>query len=217
MREFAVAAASSCGMPVFVARRGGERGGYSISFQRLALQAAIHAARRDHGVAVMDEAEKLLGTLDFPTGTDAVEPGMRDYMDRSDAKVVWITGNVKGIPDSLIDRFAYSVRFGRQTSRQMANLWEKMTAGHRLAKFFTRSRINHLSETCGIRGETAISSILRTLEALDKTQGLDAGRFERLLKELIAGHARIRADRRRTPSQETDCPEPDEHPMGDGF
>lgn len=101
------------------------------SNQRSALIAAADRVARDGGILIIDEAERLLHTVrqgffffgGEDSRDDAGKEWINNFLDSTEARIIWITNSTRGMDDSVKRRFDFSLKFRDFNRTQRLAMW----------------------------------------------------------------------------------------------
>ena len=97
--------------------------------RRVALAGGATLAQPSESVLVVDEADSLMNTDDAHR-TEGVDKGwINQFMDGSQAIIIWIANRVSSVPASIRRRFDYSLKFKAFTRVQRVNMWNQVLSG----------------------------------------------------------------------------------------
>jgi transitional endoplasmic reticulum ATPase len=82
--------------------------------RRSAIIACLNMTNSGSGsIIIVDEADNLLNTMDSWTmrGETQDKGWLNDLMEKPGTRIIWITNRIGGIEDSVLRRFAYTLKF----------------------------------------------------------------------------------------------------------
>jgi transitional endoplasmic reticulum ATPase len=112
--------------------------------RRSAIIACLNMTNSGSGsIIIVDEADNLLNTMDSWTmrGETQDKGWLNDLMEKPGTRIIWITNRIGGIEDSVLRRFAYTLKFRPFSTRQRSLLFERILRSNRVKKFFTKADI----------------------------------------------------------------------------
>ena len=115
---------------------------------RASIMGCLNLTNRGEGSVIMvDEADSLLNTENAwgLRGETHDKGWLNQLMDEPGVRMIWITNSIRGIEDSVIRRFAYSLHFRSFNRAQRARLWEQVLRRHRIKRLFSTADIKDLA------------------------------------------------------------------------
>ncbi len=102
------------------------------SNRRAAIVACLNLTRKEpRPIIIVDEADNLLNTEYswFRRGETQDKGWLNQLLEVPGLRMIWITNDIGSIEDSVLRRFAYSLRFKPFNRRQRLQLWENVLKG----------------------------------------------------------------------------------------
>jgi len=152
------------------------------SDRTILLQMAATVLEDQGAVLIVDEADKLLNTENplsflFGGGPDGGgEKGtLNTVMDSHKKKIMWITNSIRGMEDSVLRRFSYSLELKRNSVSQRIRYWTNLVERYELSSSIDDEKIKRLSVQYKINAGH-IGKVLETYSRLSSDQK-DTGSF----------------------------------------
>ncbi len=172
-------------MPLLV--RYGDNG--TPSERRGAISGAFCLAST-HALLIVDEADGLLNTLD-QIGRDNVDKGwINNFIDECRHKVIWIANNIRGIDDSVLRRFSFSVEFQKFTEEQRRRVWERHLHDHPLGDSIPPDLVRDLSKNYEVDAG-AITSAFQALHSITEGIPRPSDELHELLDTMLRHHENL--------------------------
>ena len=172
--EFARSIAKTTGLPVYIVEQG-EDG--SVKTRKIALEIAVNLATDNPGIVIFDEADDFINTAhDFFIPLDTIRKSwINFFLDRSKARIIWITNRVDLIEESVRRRFDYSIHFNAFTKKERLLMWQNMLKRHPLKKLIPATLIERLASSHKVDA-AGIANVL------DKTSSVIASKKKKAIK-----------------------------------
>ena len=188
--EFARAVAAAVGARAFFVhcneqkQRGNETGD-----RRLPLRASLSMVTDRNGILVVDEADSFLNTgqRHLYGSRTPDKAWVNDFLDRSRARIIWITNSTRGIEESTMRRFAYSLPFERLTRREREAIWRRVVRKERMRRLVPEEWTKALSSEYRVNAG-GIASAVASLREVTQRRELSPERRLATLKELLKQH-----------------------------
>ncbi len=168
----------------------GNRGSTSDADNRLiALTVAINTVESRDGILIVDEADFLLNTRSmFFNVSSAVEKGwLNNLLDKSHAKIIWITNEVGLMEESTLRRFSYSLYFDEFTDTDRSNIWMNLIKKHPCKKYISKTTIEKLSTDYSVNAG-GIASSLDAVARIFSGKHPEKKEIETVLRDLLEKH-----------------------------
>lgn len=159
---------------------------------RAALLAAAEKVSADNAILVVDEADKTLNTRPvgfFLFGGESGEQErgkewLNNFMDGTQAKIIWITNKIGGIEDSVKRRFDFSLEFRDFDRQQRLLMWRIQLKEQDLTARLGRRALERLAAEYPVNAGT----IATALKGAGAMVAADAGevRLLAVLEEILA-------------------------------
>ena len=188
--EFAKAVTASVGGKPFFFQRGdsSNSGHFDCNTDLVNIRATINLVP-SKGVLIVDEADSLLNTRYFMFGNNKApdKSQVNALLDESAAKIIWITNDVYFIEESILRRFAYSLKFKGFSRSDREHIWHDLVRKHPFRKIITPAIIRELASSypCNAAG---IASALNTLKAVMHGKGNNSRDIKGTLEEILRRH-----------------------------
>lgn len=130
--SFAATAAKAIGQQAFCVTTPGDSDSCA---RKKSLEACLNmTGNGKDGLVIVDEADNLLNTeFSFLFSGERQDKGwLNEFLERPGTRTIWITNETYGIPDSVMRRFAYSVKFERLDREQRVNIWNRIAAKNKV-------------------------------------------------------------------------------------
>jgi len=104
------------------------------SNRRAAIVACLNLTRQEpRPIIIVDEADNLLNAEYswFRRGETQDKGWLNQLLEEPGLRMIWITNDIGSIEDSVLRRFAYSLRFKPFNRRQRVQLWENVLKGQK--------------------------------------------------------------------------------------
>jgi len=181
--EFARSISASCGyIPCFLThdRTTGKR-----SYSDLLLAARL--IDPEHEVLVVDEADELLNLEPRPYGGESDNVGIKksminDFLDSTTARIIFITNATRRIPDSILRRFSFHLRFRDFNYVQRARVWNSLDDAPGIFSVSDRSSLAARYRA----NPSRIKQVLDVCASLRTTEGLKDGEAIYIAEEMLA-------------------------------
>lgn len=158
----------------------------------LALKVGVNTLDTEKAVLVVDEADFLLNSrYRFYNVQDAPEKGwMNDFLEKTRAKIVWITNETGFMEESTQRRFSYSIRFREFTMTERSKVFGNLLKRHPLRKYIDVKTVEALCDEYHVNAGGIVSAleILGTLFAETKPDGDSVGKA---LRDLLGKHEEL--------------------------
>ena len=188
--EFARAVAAAAGVRAFFVHCNERRQrGKETGDRRLPLRASLSMVTDRNGILVVDEADSFLNTGQRHLyGSKTPDKAwVNDFLDRSRARIIWITNSTCGIEESTMRRFAYSLPFERLTRREREAIWLRLIRKKRMLRLVPEEWIRALSSEYKVNAGGIASAVTSLREVTDRRK-LSAERRLATLRELLKQH-----------------------------
>ena len=142
--SFSYGLAKKLGIPAFEIARGEDN--KSVN-RRAALLACLNMTNSGNGsIVIVDEADNVLNTISswFMRGETQDKGWLNHLLEEPDIRMIWITNSIKGIENSVLRRFAFSIQFKPFSLPQRVQLWDNIARRNKCRSFFKNSDINQL-------------------------------------------------------------------------
>jgi transitional endoplasmic reticulum ATPase len=117
--------------------------------RRSAVVACLNMTNSGTGsIIIVDEADNLLNTANsWQFRGETQDKGwLNDLMEKPGSRIIWITNTTNGIEESVLRRFAYTLRFKNFNCRQRIILFEQIIKSNRVKRFFSDVEIESLAK-----------------------------------------------------------------------
>lgn len=162
-----------------------------------ALIAAQSIAARNGAVLIVDEADNILNTRSF-FNTQTTEKGwLNSFMDRTEAKIIWIANNISSIDPSTMRRFTYSLYFPDMSIPERAHVLRYQLEQSRLAGILSDESIELIATKYEVNAG-GFTSAVKTAAACCSDIPQQSDELENILCEALEKHEiLIRGEKRR--------------------
>jgi len=162
------------------------------------VEATVCAHADAASVIVVDEADGFLNTNYVFRGgwerTSVTKSWLNDFLDRTRVRMIWITNDIEFMEESTLRRFAYAVRFRRQSTRQREQVWRTHLQASPLRAYLDDDTVRSFSRDFQVSAADIGSALAVAPTVLrDRSRGPDVVR--ETVRELLASHERIAAHR----------------------
>ena len=117
--------------------------------RRAALLACLNMTNAGKGsLIIVDEADNLLNTQFswFVRGETQDKGWLNELLEKNGTRMVWITNSIEGIEESVLRRFAFSLRFRPFNRRQRCKLWQNIVRKNRVKMLFNPPELEALAK-----------------------------------------------------------------------
>ncbi len=181
--EFSRSLAASCGYtPRFL---GHDRDDGTRSYANLLLAARLVDPATE--VLVVDEADELFNLKPGPFSSAEAKGGVKksmvnNFLDGAEARIIFITNEIRHIPDSIVRRFCFHLGFEDFTLTQRSRIWNEMDVASRVFADTDRARL-----AARYRANPArIRQVLDVCGSLDPGEGIDAPGTLAVAEEMLS-------------------------------
>ena len=139
------ALAATAGVPVYSIMRDEDNRSEN---RRNAIVACMNMTNSGQGsIIIVDEADNLLNTGNswHLRGETQDKGWLNHFMEKPGVRIIWITNTTDGIEDSVLRRFAYSLKFKPFNRPQRITLFERVLRSNRVKRFFKMTDIQSLA------------------------------------------------------------------------
>lgn len=159
--EYAKSVAASCGKEIYFVQHGEDGDKYD---RRAGIFAAVNSVDSKKGVIIIDEADSFLNTdVSIHIGKNTVEKGwLNNLLDTFESKLIWIVNHTRGMEQSVLRRFSYSLKFSKPTRKQRVRIWQNLVQQHRIKTAVSQNIIEDLA----YRYEVTAGGIASALKVL---------------------------------------------------
>jgi len=157
------------------------------SERRAAIMACLNMTNSGTGsLVVVDEADNLLSTQYswFLRGETQDKGWLNHVLETPGARVVWITNSTDGIEESVLRRFAFSIRFNPLNRRQRIQLWDSVLRQNKSKRLVSHSAINHLAGRYKVSAGAMDLAVKKAIEA----GHIDPESFQRAVTLALDSH-----------------------------
>ncbi|CCH50075.1 AAA family ATPase [Pseudodesulfovibrio piezophilus] len=165
------------------------------SARKKALEACLNmTGNGQEGLVIVDEADNLLNTeFAYIFSGDKQDKGwLNEFLERPGTRTIWITNDTFGIPDSVMRRFAYSVKFQKLGRDERINIWQRVAAKNKVLGLLTRDQM----KTFAVRYPLSAGSIDMAIKKAKEIAGRKKRPFfQAVERSLIASQQLISGDR----------------------
>jgi SpoVK/Ycf46/Vps4 family AAA+-type ATPase len=148
--------------------------------RRAALVACLNRTAVGSGsIIVVDEADNLLNTRFawLSRGETQDKGWLNKILEQPGTRIIWITNQIDDIEDSVLRRFAFSLRFKPFNRRQRIQLWDRVLRQNRVKRFFSPPEIEALAGSYKTSAGAIDLAVKKAIE-------LSAGSKQGLLKSI---------------------------------
>jgi SpoVK/Ycf46/Vps4 family AAA+-type ATPase len=168
--------------------------------RRMAILAAAHLVRPGHGILIVDEADSLLGERGGPLAAFGLrvqgvhKAWLNDFLDRTSAQTVFICNHSEMIPESVLRRFLYSVKFPKFSRVQRERAWRNAARRTPLGRWFTDAVVRDLAERYQVSAAAIGMAVKAALIVLagrrpaDGADQIDFAQVHGVLHEILVRH-----------------------------
>lgn len=144
------------------------------------------------GILIVDEADFLLNTKKEGRASSVrIEKGwLNNFLDRSKAKIIWISNEVGSMEDSTLRRFSYSLYFHEFSAKERENIWNVILKDCELSNILDEDMVKSLSVDYNVNAG-GIASALNTLSSFFKEKSdimKSRENVEKVTREVLAKH-----------------------------
>jgi SpoVK/Ycf46/Vps4 family AAA+-type ATPase len=193
--EFAKAVARACGKQVYFVAHAKEADRQN---GRVAVEAvsAVHLA--DKAVVVVDEADELLNLRPalFDLSSGSTKNGMNgkswlnEFLDRSQAQIIWITNKIAAIDASSMRRFDYDIPFRQQSARRRQEIWQEHLRESPLQQLITPADVAEMARKFRV-GAAGIANAVSNAARIVPSDTADRHVVLSTLRDLLTSHERL--------------------------
>ena len=118
------------------------------SARRAAFTACVNMIREtDKALAIADDSDLVLGTRDAwqMFGGSSERKWLHDVLETPAVRMIWIVNSTHNLEQSVIRRFAFSLRFTKFNRSQRIRVWQSSLREHKLKRFFDEETITQLA------------------------------------------------------------------------
>ncbi len=112
--------------------------------RQVALEASLNIVS-DNDVLIVDEADYLMNTTGFFRTPDQDKGWLNDLLDRSEAKIIWISNYTGNVEESHLRRFSFSLFFDKFGSAERQKIWHNIVAKSALSRHLDSNTIEYYS------------------------------------------------------------------------
>ena len=152
-----------------------------------ALVAAQSIAARNGAVLIVDEADSILNSRSFFNPNPTEKGWLNSFMDRAEAKIIWIANDIGGIDPSTMRRFTYSLYFPDMSIPERANVLRYQLERSRLSGILPEESIERLAAKYEVNAG-GFSSAVKTAAARFTKASPQVDDLERSLCEALEKH-----------------------------
>ena len=138
------------------------------SNRRAAIVACLNLTQKEpRPIIIVDEADNLLNTEYswFRRGETQDKGWLNQLLEVPDLRMIWITNDIGSIEDSVLRRFAYSLRFKPFNRRQRVQLWENVLEGQKSKNLLGTSEVLALAKKFRVSAGGVELVVRKALEA----------------------------------------------------
>ncbi len=163
------------------------------------LVTAKHASKtKKQALILFDEADDFLNTmvLLFPQKDQPNKGILNDLIDRSDAKIIWISNRIDEIDSSVRRRFDYNIEFRPFNRHERLLMWQRKLRGHPLKKSIAPATVEYLAGEHQIDA-AGISLVLEQTQRFTSASGnRHQPEIEETLREIARQHESLMTGRK---------------------
>ena len=136
---------------------------------------------------MIDEADSL---LNFHMMSKHDKGWINDFLDQPGGRMIWITNDIGGMPESTQRRFAYSLRFRPFSTQDRLNIWKTCLQDHPLGSHLTPETVADLASRYQVNAG-GIASALDTARLVMAGRHPEPEQVKEHLAELLTRHAEL--------------------------
>jgi SpoVK/Ycf46/Vps4 family AAA+-type ATPase len=195
--SFAAAVGHALGQSTFYVRTPNDG---DLCMRKKALAACLNVTSNGQdALVVVDEADTFLNTeTQYFSKDNGQDKGwLNEFCERPGIRIVWITNDISGIPDSVMRRFAYSVEFPELGLDQRINIWNRVAQKNKVVSFLSQEKIKSLAISFPLSAGSIDLAVKKSREIAGRKKRLFVQAVERSLKasqQLISGTSAINKD-----------------------
>jgi len=165
-------------------------GDHTVSDKKLSLVTSGFIVAENGGVLIVDEADSFLNTryAMFSSDRRPDKGWLNEFLDRSRAKIIWITNFSCHIEESTMRRFAYSLHFTKFSRKERSAVWKQMLRNHPLRKHIGADAVRELSARYRVNAG-GIASSLETAGKIIEPEDATPEAVKSTLRDLLRRHA----------------------------
>lgn len=152
-----------------------------------ALVAAQATAARNGAVLIVDEADSILNTRSIFNPNPTEKGWLNSFMDRAEAKIIWIANDIGGIDPSTMRRFTYSLYFPDMSIPERAHVLRYQLDRSRLVGILPEESVERLAAKYEVNAGGFTSSV-KTAAACCSDVSPQPAELERILCEALEKH-----------------------------
>jgi len=117
--------------------------------RRAAILACLNMTNTGKGsIIVVDEADNILNTQFswFSRGETQDKGWLNKLMEEPGVRMIWVTNDISNIENSVLRRFAFSLKFRPFNKSQRILLWNNIAKRNRCKRYFRRTDIETLAQ-----------------------------------------------------------------------
>lgn len=151
------------------------------------------------GLVVIDEADTLLNT-EFAyifSGEKQDKGWLNEFLERPGIRAIWITNSISGIPDSVMRRFAYSVKFNKLGRDERINIWKRVATKNKVLGLLSQAQMKQFTEKYQLSAGSIDLAVKKAKEIAGRKKGQFIQAVDRSLaasQQLITGDKSIKRD-----------------------
>lgn len=182
--SYAHGIAKALGLPVFEVEHGTQE---SLWKRMAAVTACINITNSGNGALILaDDSDVILNTAaNSDSYSDCVDKKwLHDLLEEPGVRMIWIVNDIDDIEESVIRRFAYSVRFQPFGRDKRIQLWENVLARHKAKRFLKPSDITELAVEFQCSPGTIDQAVRKAKDTRPKT----GAEFRRTVSMTLEAH-----------------------------
>jgi SpoVK/Ycf46/Vps4 family AAA+-type ATPase len=155
--------------------------------RRAAILACLNMTNSGSGsLVIVDEADNLLNTQFsyFMRGETQDKGWLNELLEKPGTRMIWITNSIVGIEDSVLRRFAFSLRFKPFSRRQRTQLWENIIEENRVKKLFNPGSIEAFARDYRVSAGVIDLAVKKSMETAPRSMV----QFHRAVKMGLEAH-----------------------------
>jgi transitional endoplasmic reticulum ATPase len=136
--------------------------------RRAAILACLNMTNTGKGsIIVVDEADNILNTHFswFARGETQDKGWLNNLLEEPGVRMIWVTNDISNIEDSVLRRFAFSLKFKPFNKSQRIHLWNNIVKANRCKRFLCRPDIETLGKKYKVSAGAIDMAVRKAVES----------------------------------------------------
>jgi SpoVK/Ycf46/Vps4 family AAA+-type ATPase len=169
--SYALGIGRKLGIPTYEIARGNEEN--ASRTRRAAILACLNMTNSGPGsLIIVDEADNILNTSFsfFTRGETQDKAWLNQLLEEPGVRMIWITNQIKGIEESVMRRFSFSLHFKAFNRSQRVTLWKSILRLNKAGRLLPESMIQQLARTYAVSAGAMDTAAKKAIEAAPKNR-----------------------------------------------